>query len=299
MIKRVTVVLRPKTDFGILNTLYNLCKWLRNRNVSVNFLNKERDTAKKIFENIPQGIGFLDEKAIHTQSDLIVTLGGDGTFIGVARTCRRNSPPIFGINMGRLGFITEFSKGEIYDGLNSVLKKKYELEKVGLFRVQVFGHEKKYSKLQNFFINDAVINKGEISRMFYLSLEVADEPVYTFSGDGLIVSSPIGSTAYSLAAGGPIINPKVKAVVVTPVCPHGLSHRPLVVPDNCKVSIKIARDQTPVTLTLDGQQAITLNAKSHIVISKVVGSHVRIVKNPDKTYFQTLKVKFRHGKRGG
>ena len=299
MIKKVAIALRPGMDFGIQNTLSNLCQWLMNRNISINFLDKEEELVRKLFKSVSRKINFLNEREIHIQSDLIVTLGGDGTFIGMARTCLKKSPPIFGINMGRLGFITEFSKGEMYDGLNNVLEKKYDFEKMGLFKVEIFDHGKKYSNLKFFFINDVVVNKYDISRMFSLTVEVEEEPIYTLSGDGLIFSSPIGSTAYSLAAGGPIIDPKVKAVVMTPICPHGLTHRPLVIPDNSKVSIKIAREQTPVTLTLDGQQAITLDTKSTIVISKVVGNHVKIIKNPSRTYFQTLKTKFRHGKRGG
>ena len=297
--RKVAIILRPRTDFTIMNTLYNLCQWLKNRNISINFLPKEQAVIKKLFKNIPKEIGFLDEKDIHSHSDLIIALGGDGTFIGIARTCRRNSPPVFGINMGRLGFITEFSKGEMYDGLNSVFRNKYAFEKVGLFKVQIFNSDKKNSILQSSFINDIVINKHNISRMFSLSLEVEEEPIYSFSGDGLIVSSPIGSTAYSLAAGGPIINPQVRAIVMTPICPHALTHRPLVVPDSNKVSIKVARDQVPVMLTLDGQQAITLDKKSTVVISKFSGNHVKIIKNPARTYFQTLKTKFRHGKKGG
>ena len=295
MIKRIAIVLRPRTDFGMLNTLSHLCKWLTNRNVSIMFLNKDRENVRKISKNFL----FFDEKEIHAQADLIITLGGDGTFIGMARTCRRNSPPIFGVNMGRLGFITEFSKGEIYDGLSNVLKKKYEFETMGLFKVQIFNSRKKSSNVQSFFINDIVVSKYNISRMFSLSLETEEEPICSFSGDGLIVSSPVGSTAYSLAAGGPIINPKVKAIVMTPICPHGLTHRPMVIPDSNKVSIKITQDQLPVTLTLDGQQTIHLDVKSTIVVSKVAGNHVKIVKNPAKTYFQTLKAKFRHGKKGG
>ena len=299
MIKKVAIVLRPRTDFGMLNVLGNLCQWLMNRNIAINFLSKEQGVVKKVFKNMPKNMAFFDEKEIHARSDLIITLGGDGTFIGIARTCRRNSPPIFSINMGRLGFITEFSKGEMYDGLNNVIKNKYNFETMGLFKVRILESNEKSLKTQGFFINDIVVNKHDISRMFSLSLEVEEEPIYSLSGDGLIVSSPIGSTAYSLAAGGPIINPKVKAIVMTPVCPHGLTHRPMVVPDSSTVSIKVARDQIPVTLTLDGQQAITLDTKSTIVISKVVGNYVKIIKNPARTYFQTLKTKFRHGKKGG
>ena len=299
MIKSVAIILKPRVDFGILNTLRNMCQWFMNRNISICFLDNEKIVVKKIFKNTPGNINFFSEKEIHTAADLIVTLGGDGTLIGIARKCNRKSPPIFGVNMGRLGFITEFSKEEIYEGLNNILKNKYEFEKASLFKVKIFHSDKKQSETQSFFINDIVVNKYDISRMFSLSLTVEDESIYNFSGDGLIVSSPIGSTAYSLAAGGPIINPKVKAIVMTPICPHALTHRPLVIPDNCKVGVKIAKEQSPVTLTFDGQQTVTLNGKATIVISKSVGNYAKIIKNPAKTYFQTLKVKFRHGKRGG
>ena len=299
MIKRVSIVLRPRFDFGILNILSHLCQWLINRNMAIQFLERDRIGVEKLLLNIPGNIEFVSEKEIHAKSDLIITLGGDGTLIGVARKCNKKSPPVFGINMGRLGFITEFGKGEMYEGLNNVLKNKYEFEKAGLFKVQISSSDKNFSKMQSFFINDIVINKHEISRLFSLSLFVGDESIYSFSGDGLIVSSPIGSTAYSLAAGGPIISPSVKAIVMTPICPHALTHRPLVIPDNSKVTVKISKEQAPVTLTLDGQQAIMVGGKAIVTISKSIGNYAKIIKNPAKTYFQTLKLKFRHGKRGG
>lgn len=163
-------------------------------------------------------------------------MGGDGTLIGVSRNVKKNSPPIFGVNMGNLGFITEFSKVEFFDQLENTIKGTYKLTSLPLYQVEVTRKNKVTFK--GTFLNDLVINNNLVSKMLTLSVESEGEHIYNLSGDGLIISSPIGSTAYSLAAGGPIISPSVNAITLTPICAHSLTHRPLVIPDNTSVSIK-------------------------------------------------------------
>ena len=146
-------------------------------------------------------------------------------------------------------------------------------------------------------MNDVVVNNNLISRMLTLSVESEGEHIYNLAGDGLIISSPIGSTAYSMAAGGPIIHPNVNAITLTPICAHSLTHRPLVIPDHSNVIIKAAKSDESIKLTLDGQQHVTLGSNDTILVTKKKSKIVRLIKNPDRTYYRTLKEKFTHGAR--
>ena len=197
--------------------------------------------------------------------------------------------------MGRLGFITEFAKADLFEDLTSFFNHGLEIYKENLFKVEIW--EKDQLRQKGFFLNDAVISKNEISRMFTLSIDSNDEHVCNLSGDGLIISSPIGSTAYSLAAGGSIIHPAVNAIAITPICPHSLSNRPFIIPNTFTVEIRLPDKDTEVTLTLDGQEAFTLNNKMLMKVSKSTNRSIKMIKNPNRTYFHTLKEKFTHGRR--
>lgn len=293
-IKDVVIVLKPKVTSEFEGILPNLASWLNRRKKSVYFLSKEKDRIVKIFKNDIKNLFFIEENQIH-DSDLIITLGGDGTLIGVCRNVKKTSPPIFGVNMGHLGFITEFSKVEFFDQLEEAVKGNYKITSLSLYQVEVLKKNKSVFKAN--FLNDLVINNNQISRMLTLSVESEGEHIYNLSGDGLIISSPIGSTAYSLAAGGPIINPRVNAITLTPICAHSLTHRPLVIPDGSSVSVKAARPDELIKLTLDGQQAYVISSQETVKITKKKKINVRLIKNPDRSYFRTLKEKFTHGTR--
>lgn len=294
-IKNVSIVIKPKVTADFEVTLPNLVSWLIRRKKIVYVLEKDRERISKILKTENKNIEFIDEADIHDVSDLIITLGGDGTLIGICRTIKKTSPPIFGVNMGHLGFITEFSKVEFFDELESTIKGNFELTTLSLQTVEVFNKEKQTFK--GYFLNDVVINNNQISRMLTLSVDSDNEHIYNLSGDGLIVSSPIGSTAYSLAAGGPIIHPFVNALTLTPICAHSLTHRPLVVPDSSIIKVKAARSDDTLKLTLDGQQTHVVSSKETIIIRKAKSKLVKLVKNPNRTYFRTLKEKFTHGAR--
>lgn len=294
-VKVVSVVIKPKVTAVFSSLLPNLCSWLNRRKINVIFLKSEEKRLTSISKTIPKNVEFVNMKAIHTNSDLIISLGGDGTLLGVSRNCTNKSPPILGVNMGKLGFITEYSRAELYDELEKVIKGKVQITKVNLYKTIV---TRKNNKLfQGFFLNDAVISKHEISRMFSLTLEGDGEHIFDISGDGLIISSPIGSTAYSLAAGGPIIHPFVNGLTITPICPHSLTHRPLVVPDNIPLEIRIPNNTDDVNLTLDGQEFFHVQSRDCITIQKSNTRYVKLINNPERTYFQTLKDKFTHGRR--
>ncbi len=294
-LKKIAIVLKPKihTEFQII--VPNLVNWLVRRKKHVLFLEHELDRVTDLIKNNSKDISFISNEELHSESDLIITLGGDGTLIGVCRQIKKTSPPIFGVNMGTLGFITEFSKSEFFDELEATLKGNYETTTLNLQQVEVFNKGK--ATFKGHFLNDVVVTNNHISRMLTLTVEADEEHVYNLAGDGLIISSPIGSTAYSLAAGGPIIHPNVNALVMTPICAHSLTHRPLVLPDTIEMSIKAARQGDSLRITLDGQQAVNILAHETIKVSKAKGRTIKLVKNPNRTFFRTLKEKFTHGSR--
>lgn len=294
-IQNITIVLKPRLITEFSAVLPNLCSWFSRRKIQVQFLVRDQDRVKKIFKTIPKNVSFIDDDKYHNFSDMIMTLGGDGTLIGVCRQATKHSPPIFGVNMGRLGFITEFSKAEFFEELDSVITGQLKTVKVQLYKVEII--EKNKVVQSAFFLNDAVFNKHHISRMIWLTVENQDEHIYDLSGDGLIISSPIGSTAYSLAAGGPIIHPQVGSLVMTPICAHSLTHRPIVIPDNMAITVKSQDKDESINLTLDGQQLLTVEPYQVVKVSKSKARSVQLVHNPERTFFHTLKVKFTHGRR--
>lgn len=296
-LKNISIVLKPKENIVFESILPNLASWLLRRKKTISFLEKEKERIQKIFKGDVKNLNFIAENELHSNSDLIITMGGDGTLIGVCRNITKKSPPIFGVNMGHLGFITEFSKAEFFDQLESTLKGNFELTHLCLYQVEVFSKKKEKPTFKGYFLNDVVVNNNQISRMLTLSVESEGEHIYNLAGDGLIISSPIGSTAYSLAAGGPIIHPLVNAITLTPICAHSLTHRPLVIPDHSNVMIKALKADESIKLTLDGQQAVVLDSNDVIKVTKKKTKIVRLIKNPGRTYFRTLKEKFTHGLR--
>lgn len=293
-IKSVSIYIKPNPTIEFHTIVPNLVQWLIRRKISVSFPSKFETRVSKILGNKVKSIQFLSEEAIHKSTELIISLGGDGTLLGACRKVTAKSPPIFGVNMGKLGFITEFTKAELYDELATVLNGKYEIGKVTLFKAEI--KKKNKIRYKGFFVNDAVINQTNISRLVTLTVETKKENVYSLSGDGLIVSSPIGSTAYSLAAGGPIIHPLVNGIVLTPICPHSLTYRPLVIPNKETIIIK-NKDNSHLTLTLDGQEIENLDRYESLHISKASSRSIKLINNPNRTYFLTLKEKFTHGRR--
>lgn len=294
-ISTIAVVLKPSYFDDMPNIVTNLIRWLSRRNIKILIDIKEQERlSRDISERTLSNVKFTEPNDLYQKPDLLISMGGDGTLLGV---CRRVSAkvPVFSVNIGRLGFITEFEKSEFYEKLNIVLLGKYETFKKNLFSVEVSRKKKNLSK--QFFFNDAVFTKNDLARMFTLSIESNQEHIYNISGDGLIISSTYGSTAYSLAAGGPIVHPDVKALILTPICAHSLTHRPLVIPDSQVLSISILERLDSVNITLDGQDIIALEPKDTIKIKKESRRLITFVKNNEKTYFHTLKEKFVHGRR--
>jgi len=294
-IQNISIVLKPSRFEDLNNFMTNLMRWLNRRNKDVYFLNTEKERlAQRVSSKTIEKINFVSPHFLFNKTDLIISIGGDGTLLGVCRNVH-SKIPVFGVNLGRLGFITEFNKNEFYESLNTILQGKFDVIKKSLFTVEVT--KKDGTSIKESFFNDAVISKNDIARMFTLSIEADDQHIYNLSGDGLIISSTYGSTAYSLAAGGPIVHPDVKAIVLTPICAHSLTHRPMVIPDSFEIKTNIIDPIETVTITLDGQLCVNLHHTDIIKIKKNSRKSVTLVKNIDRTYFHTLKEKFVHGRR--
>lgn len=294
-IKTVGITLKPNQTPEFYSLLPNLCTWLERRKRQVVFREEDQARVVKFFRSKKtDNLLFWDADTFHNKADLMLSMGGDGTLIGVCR--RINSKiPVLGVNLGRLGFITEFNKNEYFDYLADIIEGKYEVTTRALCHVSVVRKEKVHFK--DYFFNDAVLAKNDIARMIYLRAEMGKEHVYNISGDGIIISTPMGSTAYSMAAGGPIVHPDVKGLILTPICPHSLIHRPFVVPDSTPIQLKVLPPHHSVTLTLDGQVAINIDEQDVVVINSSRMKKVSLVKNLERHYFETIRDKFILGKK--
>jgi NAD+ kinase len=223
------------------------------------------------------------------RTELLITFGGDGTLLSLARHAPPGVP-VLGVNMGTLGFLTEVRLEEFPAVLESVLAGEFVSEERVTFDVRVSGdgpREKVYRVL-----NDAVINKSALARIIEMRVEVGGAYVSTFRADGFIVSTPTGSTAYNLSAGGPIIYPTMGALVITPICPHMITNRPIVLPDSLEVDIALLTLQQEIYLTLDGQEGFPITERHRVRISKSEHT-VRLVQSPDKNYFDVLRKKLK------
>jgi NAD+ kinase len=229
----------------------------------------------------PDGLARQD---IAAASDLIVVLGGDGTLLNVAPAAARAGVPVMGINLGRLGFLTEIPVSEAVTTLDRFLA-----DGAGLVSPR-WLLEARTAGLSSYCLNDAVITKGAVSRMIELVLGIDGRDVATVKSDGLIVSTPTGSTAYSLSAGGPIIHPRVPAILVTPICPHTLSFRPLAVPATSSVSVRLLTGGEEVFLTLDGQRGAPMVRDDTVELRKAP-FELQLVTSPKRSYYDLVKEK--------
>jgi NAD+ kinase len=295
MLEIIGITLKPNSTPEFYHILPNLCLWLHRRKKKIVFRIEDKERVNKFFKSKSiDNFEFWDSKAFHHKVHLMLSLGGDGTLIGVCRSINAKIP-VLGINLGRLGFITEFNKNEYFDRLGDILDGKYEVVTKPLFHVSVVRRGQTF--FSDYFFNDAVLAKNDIARMIYLRAELGQEHIYNIAGDGIILSSPLGSTAYSMAAGGPIVHPDVRGLILTPICPHSLIHRPFVVPDTSTISLKILPPHHSMTLTLDGQVAMNVDDQDLVLINSAKVKKVSLIKNPDRSYFETIREKFIFSKR--
>ncbi len=227
-------------------------------------------------------------------TDLIVVLGGDGTLLSIARLMRSHSVPILGVNMGTLGFLTEINHRHAKATLDRILDgKRANIQERALLEV-TFRRGKKVL-FQGPVVNDVVISKGAIARIIGIRIHLNGKVVNTVRADGLILSTPTGSTAYSLAAGGPILEPTLGAIILSPICPHSLTQRPIVVSDRNEIELCLNHRPGQVVLTLDGQDVFEMKEEDTVTVRRFAKHSLKLIASPDRDYFSVLREKLSFG----
>jgi len=227
-------------------------------------------------------------------ADFIIVLGGDGTLLSVSRNLKGRDVPILGVNLGGLGFLTEISVEELPFMIEKVLQGDYDVSRRIMLDVKV--KREKEDVFEFSILNDAVITKDALARIIDIETYVNDEYLTTFKGDGLIVSTPTGSTGYSLAAGGPLLYPSMKNIIVTPICPHMLTNRPIILPEEAAIKAILMSMDEKVILTLDGQVGFPLKYFDEVIVKRSPHT-ISLIKSSSKGYFEILRTKLKWGER--
>jgi NAD+ kinase len=228
--------------------------------------------------------------------EFLVVMGGDGTILSVARHYGQQGIPILGVNVGGLGFLTGISLNELYPSMERVLAAQYEVEERMMLTTTLFRQGK--AIWQEKVLNDAVINKGALARIAELTAWIDTQYLTTYRADGLIVATPTGSTAYTLSAGGPIVYPSLRHIILLPICPHTLSNRPIILPETATVAVTLDEKGQDVYLTLDGQVGQALQWQDRIEI-RCAPHNLKLVQLPHRSYFEILRTKLGWGEIGG
>jgi NAD+ kinase len=281
--KTVGILTKPKFP-DVKHILKDLVTWLRERQKEVVL---DQKTAALIGEP-----STYQKTQIATLADLVLVLGGDGTMLNAARLVEERSVPILGVNMGGLGFLTEISIDYLYQSLEKIFVQDCSFEDRLMLRAHMHRHGEHVA--QATVLNDVVVSKGTLARMIEVQIFIDGQFVTSLRGDGLIVSTPTGSTAYSLSAGGPIITPAVQALILTPICPHTLTHRPLLIPSNAALEVTlISKDEGAMT-TFDGQVGVAMAQGDTVAIS--ASEHrTRLIRFPERTFYDVLRKKLKWG----
>ena len=285
-IKEIGIVTKTSSPHAD-EVMGKLVPWLTGRGVNVRMQEDYRgladgDSIAVPRDHVPEGV------------DMVLVLGGDGTLLSVARLLEGTDQPILGINLGSLGFLTELGLDELFGSLERVLEGEYTIET----RVRLeASHHREGEQIGHYqVLNDVVINKGALARIIDLEAYVDDQKVTNYQADGLIISTPTGSTAYSLAAGGPIIEPTLDVIVISPICPHTLTNRPLVIPGGSRVELCLRSDSGAVFLTLDGQEGKRLN-QGDCVRVRASDKKVHLMRTGARNFYDVLSTKLHWGHR--
>ncbi|MFN2576509.1 MAG: NAD(+)/NADH kinase [Pyrinomonadaceae bacterium] len=289
-IKSIGVVVKPHQP-DALETLCSLTKWLSERGIA--FVGLPDIERERIENETGCSVDIVSEDELGRRVDLMLVLGGDGTMIATGRMLGDNRVPVIGVNYGGLGYLAEFPVEEMFPALDAILAGQYTVQQRLMLSVELWRGEELVTR--NRVLNDVVVNKSALARIIEIEAYLNDQFVNLFRADGLIVATPTGSTAYNLSAGGPIIFPSMNAVVITPICPFTLSNRPIVVPDDSMIEVRLVTEKEEVALTLDGQVGISLQAHDRIVIRKSKTAF-NLVQPPNRNYFEVLRNKLKWGR---
>jgi NAD+ kinase len=286
LVQAVGIISRPRRT-EIAAVVPPLLTWLQEQGVNA-FCDSETAGC------ISSSCKVKAREEIPAVSDLLIVLGGDGTLLAAARLLGERSVPILPVNLGGLGFLTSVTLDDLYPVLEQAIKGQARYSERVMLESRVMRQGKPFHCARA--LNDAVLNKAALARIIDLELRINGEFVCNYKADGLIVATPTGSTAYSLSAGGPIMYPVVSAFVITPICPHTLTNRPLVIPDNAKIEIGFAAGEAPIYLTVDGQVGVALQANDVVTLSAAT-ERLRLVRPQQNTYFSVLRDKLKWGER--
>lgn len=278
-IKTVGIVVKPG-HAEARKTAAELSDWLRSRNLA------------QACEPVSSG-EIHGENAPTMIADLIVVLGGDGTMISTARLIGEADVLVLGINYGSLGYLTDFRIEEMFPALEAIIAGQYDIDRRVMLDIEHWHGTEKLATGR--VLNDLVINKAALARIIDIDVKLNDLFVNRFRADGLIVSTPTGSTAYNLSAGGPIIYPSMNAVVLTPICPFTLTNRPLVVPDSAAIELTLVNENEGVVLSLDGQTGYPMKAGERVIIRKSATTF-NLVQPTNRNYFDVLRDKLKWGR---
>jgi NAD+ kinase len=284
-IKRIGVVVKPHRPEA-LETLCKLTEWLTARGIAL--IGGPAVDRERIEHETGCVIEIIPDEELPQKVDLILVLGGDGTMIATARMLGDSEVPVIGVNYGGLGYLAEFPIEELFPALESIFAGDYNLEKRVMLAVELRRGDELVTK--NRVLNDVVMNKSALARIIQIETHLNDQFVNSFRADGLIVSTPTGSTAYNLSAGGPIIFPTMNAVVITPICPFTLSNRPIVVPDDSVIEVRLMTEKEDVALTLDGQVGFPIQPRDRVIIRKSKTTF-NLVQPKNRNYFDLLRDK--------
>ena len=289
-IKRIGVIVKPHQP-DALETLCRLTKWLSERGITL--VGPTEVERERIEHETGCRIDVVNEGELAHQVDLMLVLGGDGTMIATSRMIGNSRVPVIGVNYGGLGYLAEFPLEELFPAIESILKGEYRVQQRLMLTIELWRGEQMVTR--NRVLNDVVVNKSALARIIEIEAYLNDQFLNVFRADGLIVATPTGSTAYNLSAGGPIVYPSMNAVVITPICPFTLSNRPIVVPDDSIIEVRLVTENEEVALTLDGQVGFPLQAGDRALIRKSQTAF-NLVQPPDQNYFDVLRNKLKWGR---
>ena len=281
--KSIGILTKPKFP-EVKATLLGVVAWLRSRSINVIL-----DTTSATLLDEPGGI---QKTQLTERADVLLVLGGDGTILNAARLAAERSIPILGVNMGGLGFLTEVRLDNLYPSLERVFANDFTLDERLMLATHVHRHGETVAR--GIVLNDVVISKGTLARMIELQIAIEGQFVANLRGDGLIIGTPTGSTAYSLSAGGPIMTPALQALIVTPICPHTLTHRPLIVPGDVVIEVTLTSKDDGSMATLDGQVGVAMTQGDTAVI-QASDYRTRLIRFPESHYYEVLREKLKWG----
>lgn len=289
--KRIGIIAKRSNPEAVRLT-QNLAEWLERRKMEV----LVEEGVEKLF-NPPlthAALRSVIREEMAAQVDMIIVLGGDGTLLSVARVVGEREIPVLGVNLGGLGFLTEITLEELYPVLERILEGDYRADEREVLAVTVIRRGEKMADFTA--LNDAVINKGALARIIDLETTIDGQYLTTFKSDGLILSTPTGSTAYNLSAGGPIVYPSLRCIIITPICSHTLTNRPIVVPDSVVIRAVLKTEHEEVLLTLDGQTGFALQYEDVVEVRRGA-ARIFLIKSPHRDYFGLLREKLKWGER--